>query len=56
MSSEPVELPRTLVFSPRANDTSQVLAPAAHRRGLLTEHMTGWHVPEGFLVGGPAHL
>ena len=56
MSFEPVELPRTLVFSPRANDTSQVLAPAAHRRGLLTEHMTGWHVPEGFLVGGPAHL
>jgi len=56
MSSEPVELPRTLVFSPRANDTSQVLAPAAHRRGLLTEHMTGWHVPEGFLVGGSAHL
>jgi hypothetical protein len=51
-----VELPRTLVFSPRANDTSHVLAPAAHRRGLLTEHLTGWRVPEGFLVGGLAHL
>lgn len=51
-----VELPRTLVFSPRANDTSHVLASAAHRRGLLTEHMTGWRVPEGFLIGGPAHL
>lgn len=51
-----MHLPRTLVFSPRANDTSHVLAPVAHRRGLLTEHLTGWRVPEGFLVGGPAHL
>ncbi|MEY9888243.1 hypothetical protein ABIA31_001883 [Catenulispora sp. MAP5-51] len=51
-----IELPRTLVFSPRANDTSHVLASVAHRRGLLTEHLTGWGVPEGFLVGGPAHL
>ena len=51
-----VELPRTLVFSPRANDTSHVLASVAQRRGLLTEHLTGWRVPEGFLVGGPAHL
>src|SRR5947209_4510776 len=51
-----VELPRTLVFSPRANDTSQVLAVAAYRRGLLTEHLTGWRVPEGFAIGGPAHL
>ncbi|NUR59994.1 MAG: ATP-grasp domain-containing protein [Catenulispora sp.] len=50
------DLPRTLVFSPRANDTSQVLAPAAYRRGLLTEHLTGWRVPEGFMLGGPAHL
>jgi hypothetical protein len=51
-----MDLPRTLVFSPRANETSQVLAPAAHRRGLLTEHLTGWRVPEGFTIGGPAHL
>ncbi|MFD0638430.1 ATP-grasp domain-containing protein [Catenulispora yoronensis] len=51
-----IELPRTLVFSPRANDTSQVLAVAAYRRGLLTEHLTGWRVPEGFTIGGPAHL
>ncbi|MFL6113362.1 MAG: ATP-grasp domain-containing protein [Catenulispora sp.] len=50
------ELPRTLVFSPRANDTSHVLAVAAYRRGLLTEHLTGWRVPDGFAVGGPAHL
>ena len=56
MSAESTALPRTLVFSPRANDTSHVLASAAHRRGLLTEHMTGWRVPDGFLVGGPAHL
>lgn len=55
-TAEAVELPRTLVFSPRANDTSHVLASAAQRRGLLTEHLTGWRVPEGFLVGGPAHL
>lgn len=54
--SETMELPRTLVFSPRANETSQVLSVAAYRRGLLTEHMTGWRVPEGFLLGGPAHL
>ncbi|GAA1963242.1 ATP-grasp domain-containing protein [Catenulispora subtropica] len=51
-----VELPRTLVFSPRANDTSQVLTVAAYRRGMLTEHLTGWRVPEGFTIGGPAHL
>ncbi|MBW8804985.1 MAG: ATP-grasp domain-containing protein [Catenulisporales bacterium] len=51
-----VDLPRTLVFSPRANDTSHVLAVAAYRRGLLTEHLTGWRVPDGFTVGGPAHL
>lgn len=51
-----IELPRTLVFSPRANETSHVLASVAHRRGLLTEHLTGWRVPEGYLVGGPAHL
>lgn len=50
------ELPRTLVFSPRANDTSHVLTTAAYRRGLLTEHLTGWRVPEGFTIGGPAHL
>lgn len=50
------ELPRTLVFSPRANETSQVLTVAAYRRGLLTEHLTGWRVPEGFTLGGPAHL
>lgn len=56
MATETVELPRTLVFSPRANDTSHALASVAHRRGLLTEHLTGWRVPEGFLVGGPAHL
>lgn len=51
-----MDLPRTLVFSPRANETSQVLSAAAHRRGLLTEHLTGWRVPEGFMLGGPAHL
>jgi hypothetical protein len=51
-----MELPRTLVFSPRANETSQALAVVAYRRGLLTEHLTGWRVPEGFTLGGPAHL
>ena len=51
-----VVLPRTLVFSPRANDTSQVLGVEAYRRGMLTEHLTGWRVPDGFTVGGPAHL
>lgn len=49
-----MDLPRTLVFSPRANETSQVLAPVAHRRGLITEHLTGWRVPDGFTIGGPA--
>ena len=56
MAIDAFELPRTLVFSPRDNDTAHVLASAAQRRGMLTEHLTGWRVPEGFLIGGPAHL
>jgi hypothetical protein len=36
----------TLIFSPRANDTAQVLAVAAHRRALRTESLTSWAVPD----------
>ena len=48
--------PEVLVFSPRFNDTARAIAAAAHRRGLRTETMSDWHIPEYLRGHGAAHL
>jgi hypothetical protein len=51
MSTLPV-----LLFPPRFNDTARVLSEAAARRGLRTETLSTWWVPEHLRGHGAAHL
>lgn len=51
LASEPV-----LVFPPRHNDTVQALSVAAVQRGLHTETMSTWRVPDHLRAHGEAHL
>ena len=48
--------PEFLAFSPRFNDTARAIAAAAHHRGLRTETMSDWRVPEHLHGRGAAHL
>lgn len=55
--SEVASVPEpVLVFPPRANDTAHVLAAAAAQRGLRTEIMSSWRVPDHLRAHGEAHL
>lgn len=51
MSRSPV-----LVFPPRFNDTARALSETAVRRGLRTETLSTWRVPERLRGHGGAHL
>ena len=48
--------PPVLVFPPRFNDTARALSEAAARRGLRTETLSTWQVPEHLRGHGAAHL
>lgn len=45
-----------LVFSPRFNETARTIAGAAERRGLRTETLSDWRVPEHLRAHRAAHL